>query len=479
MNRSSTTSRGSEFNLLKIAASGALGFAVLGSIFLGLYFWGVFRADRERQQLVTAVEVAPEQTADLHARLAAAAKESLETPLGLKLGDKKKEISWRELGFVVDESVLASQALRLHRRGVDAESVGAGYYREGQATPIPLRPERARALDILLSLSVYFDEPATNAKLALEERKVIPEKPGRVLDAYRSLAALEESARAGKSEVVLVSSEIAPAVTREQLGGIDISSVLGWFETHYPPVEKDRNYNLRLAGSKLNGHVLVPGEEFSFNAVVGERTEKQGYRVAHVIAAGEMVDGLAGGACQISSTLHAAAWFAGLDIVFSTPHSRPSAYITMGLDATVVYPSVDLKLRNPYDFPVAIRYVVSQGTVRAEILGRARPYDKITFERAVQKEIPFEQEVREDGSLPVGSTIVDQPGFNGYELMRYRRFYRDNQVIKTNKWRVRYPPTTEFVRVGTNPNPKLRPPTQPKHHLPQGPGKSKRFSMSQ
>ena len=86
----------------------------------------------------------------------------------------------------------------------------------------------------------------------------------------------------------------------------------------------------------------------------------------------DIVDGLAGGTCQISGTLHGAAFFAGLEVVERSPHSRPSWYIKLGLDATVVYPTTDLKLRNPYDFPVDVHAIIDKGTLVFELRGRGR-----------------------------------------------------------------------------------------------------------
>ena len=155
--------------------------------------------------------------------------------------------------------------------------------------------------------------------------------------------------------------------------------------------------------------MLKPGEEWSFNATVGERSEKEGYKVAHVITAGEMVDGLAGGTCQISTTLFGAAFFAGLDIVKTINHSRPSAYTPLGFDATVVWPNTDLKLKNPYEFPVVIHYRVANGEALVEILGKPRPYDKIVFERKILESTPYSTEERLDDEMPQDAD-VDRPG---------------------------------------------------------------------
>src|SRR5207248_2011717 len=210
-------------------------------------------------------------------------------------------------------------------------------------------------------------------------------------------------ARAGRTRVELVAAATPAHVARKELAGIDISTVVGAWETHYNvnSVDSDRTYNLKVGADHLNGHILKPHEEFSFNAVVGDRTEKEGYRVAPVISGGELIDGLAGGMCQIASTLHAAAFFAGLEIVSSTPHSRPSAYIPMGLDSTVVYPTTDLKLKNPYDFPVVMHYQVNQGSVKVELLGKERPY-RVLFEREIKLETPFGAESRREPEAPAG-----------------------------------------------------------------------------
>jgi vancomycin resistance protein YoaR len=245
--------------------------------------------------------------------------------------------------------------------------------------------------------------------------------------------------------------------------------VLGHWDTKFSVSDKDRNFNLKLAASHLNGHVIPAGADFSFNEVVGDRTEKEGYKIAHVIQAGEMVDGLAGGTCQISTTLFAASFFAGLDITETHNHSRPSVYQPVGFDSTVVYPTADLKLHNSYDFPVAIHYVVANGTAMVEILGKKRPYDKIEFERHILEDTPYTSEERLDSTMPEGSQIFDQPGFDGYKLIRYRHYYKDGVEVKTDKWTIKYSPVVEYVRKGTNPDTTLPPPVQPKIQTPKVP----------
>jgi vancomycin resistance protein YoaR len=420
----------------------AAAFAVLcasGGL-LGAYALGLGSAAASRPAVAAAATTRPAAPA------AADATARPDDEVTLVLGDRRVQATWAELGL------------------------GAGGGADGLDVGVAVRALAARKLDL--------DRPPRRARLDLEARKLVPEVGGYGVDVYGSLARLEQAARVGEREVELLGAEMTAQVTAASLHDIDISHVLGHFSTKFSVAEKSRNHNLKLAASKLDGYILLPGQEFAFNDVVGARTEQEGYKIAHVITAGEMVDGLAGGTCQISTTLHGASFFAGLEIVKSTPHSRPSTYVTMGLDATVVYPTTDLKLRNPYDFPVVIHYKVARGEAHVEILGQERPYDKISFVREVQDEIGFDTVTREDEKIPVGEMVVEQEGFPGYVVRRYRKFYKDGEVVKTDKWTLHYRPVTEYVRMGINPDPNLPAPEQPKSHGPHAP-QGKNYSESQ
>jgi vancomycin resistance protein YoaR len=368
------------------------------------------------------------------------------------------KLTWAELGATVDSDEVGQAA------GADLGALAA----KGS---LPLRIDRDKAAQALRAIKAHHDTSPINAYLDLEDRQIHDDRPGQGLDVWASLPRLEAAVRQGAAKLPLVNVSVPAAVTKQTLGIEDISTVLGHHLTKFPVTDRDRNFNLKLAASKLNGVVLRPGEEWSFNTTVGERSEKEGYKIAHVITAGEMVDGLAGGTCQISTTLFGAAFFAGLDIVKTTNHSRPSAYTPLGFDATVVWPNTDLKLKNPYDFPVVIHYRVANGEALVEILGKPRPYDKIVFERHVVESTPFSTEERLDEEIPQDVTSIDQAGFNGYKIERFRRFYRGKELVKSNKWTIEYKPVTEYVRRGTSTDPNVKaPPEKPVAHLQEPKG---------
>ena len=377
---------------------------------------------------------------------AAPATGALATPVTLKFDGKTFGSTWAELGVV--------------------EKDGG------------LEVDRARAEQGLLALKKVHDRAPFNARMDLEARVVHKEKPGWGIDVYASISAIEAALRAGANDLELEGAPIPASVGVKELGIEDISVVLGHFETKFAIAEKSRNDNLKLLASHMDGLIIQPGQEISFNDISGDRTEKEGYKVAHVIEAGEMVDGMAGGACQISTTMHGAAFFAGLDVLSTTPHSRPSTYVPLGFDSTVVYPATDLKLKNPYDFPVAVHYRVARGEADVEILGKEKPFDKVEFVREVVEQKPFETVTREDNTIALGHMVIDQPGYPGYKLFRYRNVYKDGKVIKKNKWTINYKPVVEYVRRGINPDPNMQPPKAKESHMPK-PAKGSVFKMAQ
>src|SRR5258708_28367325 len=255
--------------------------------------------------------------------------------------------------------------------------------------PIPVVLGRA-AMATLLKLKDEVDRVPIDARFDLETKRLLPENAGFYLDVYGTLAEFERAGRAGDPQVRAAFDSKPPRLVAAQMGGVSFGEVLGWFETHYAVDKKHeaRTFNLRLAASKLDGHVILPGETFDFNDVVGPRDEANGYQVAPVIAQGELVDGIGGGTCQIAGTLHGAAFFAAVGIVERHPHTRPSFYTHMCLNPTVVYPTITLRVRNSFDHPVVLHETVRDGLVRPEILA-PHPAPTPTFVPQLTETVPF------------------------------------------------------------------------------------------
>ena len=483
---------------------------VVGSLgLLALVAWDSARA-RGHEVTVAGLRIGGEAAGgltaqQLDARIDALSRQVLDAPITLRTADTIVKVSTRgQLGVRVDKVGLRRAALAFGRgdvaRAFDPVAMTARAFERWSARRghvdlrLELTLDRDAARERLIDLKEEVDRAAVDAHFDLDHHRVDPEKQGTLLKVYDALVAMQYLASAGVDgprSISLGTSSVPARVDAASLLDIDISTVLGSWETRYSAVgpDTDRTYNLKVGADHLNGHILLPGAQFSFNEVVGNRTEREGYRVAPVISGGELVDGLAGGMCQIASTLHAAAFFGGLDIVSSTPHSRPSSYIPMGLDSTVVYPTTDLKLKNPYDFPVVMHYTVNQGSVKVELLGKARP-NSVIFEREIRAENGFGTETRRDPTAPEGQRLTLQEGYPGYSLVRRRYVFPEaampkigaketvdqalqrspapagGKVSTKKEWALRYPSTSQIIAIGSGPKSLKKKEPPPAHKIP-------------
>jgi len=160
-----------------------------------------------------------------------------------------------------------------------------------------------------------------------------------------------------------------PNVTTNMIGTEAFPDLLSSFSTKYAVSNRNRTTNLMLAANKINGTVLMPGETFSYNKVVGARTISAGYKEAPIYVSGKVVDGLGGGICQITSTLYNAVVYANLEITQRTNHQFVPSYVTASRDATVVYGAIDFQFKNNRNYPIKLVCSVSGGVANFQIFG--------------------------------------------------------------------------------------------------------------
>lgn len=172
-----------------------------------------------------------------------------------------------------------------------------------------------------------------------------------------------------KDEYVVPLKVLYPSVTTNMIGTEAFPDLLSEFSTKYAASNKNRTTNLILAAKKINGTVLMPGETFSYNKVVGARTIQAGYKEAPIYVSGKVEDGIGGGICQITTTLYNAVVYANLDIVERSNHQFVPSYAGPSRDATVVYGAIDFKFKNNRDYPIKIACSVSGGIANFKIWG--------------------------------------------------------------------------------------------------------------
>ena len=238
----------------------------------------------------------------------------------------------------------------------------------------------------------------------------------------------------------------------------DISSVkdfkpgvlIGEYRTHFSKA-KNRTHNVKLAAAALDGIFLMPGAEFSYNAWVGERSEERGFKEAPVIENGELVEGLGGGACQVSSTVHAAALMSGLDVLERYNHTLPSSYISKGLDAVVSYPILDLRVKNSRQRPVVLRVTTDvENTLIARFYSDEPRHEKIQYKSEIVGELPFKEVVTLDPELEEGTVKIKRYGKPGYKVQRNLVITEDGKERKVHLGMDTYQSQTQLVSIGPN-----------------------------
>ncbi len=277
---------------------------------------------------------------------------------------------------------------------------------------------------------------------------VKPERGGVAVDDKALEKKTIDAAEQGQSQVSIPVVEAVKRVPDSELRQID--EVVSTFTTKFPVRKKDRNTNIRLASGKINGCVLLPGDTFSFNTVVGKRTIQDGLKTAPVFKNGKHDMGVGGGICQVSSTLYNAALFADLTVVQRHNHSMPVAYLPVGRDATVDYGSLDLKFKNTLPSPIAISADYEPGKLTFRILGKKDPALSIKIESEGSKTWDTGLKTVTDASLPVGAKKVLDKGSKGHSLVTYRIVYKNGvEVAREPLGRSYYKGSERVVAVGT------------------------------
>ena len=241
---------------------------------------------------------------------------------------------------------------------------------------------------------------------------------------------------------------VAP-VTAQDLKLID--GLLGSFSTRYGGTGISRGSNIALAASRINGTVLQPGEIFSYNQVVGPRSGRAGFRMAPVISHGELVPGIGGGVCQVSSTLYNAVLLSDLKIVHRSHHAFPVHYLPAGRDATVVYGAIDFQFQNNTLAPIYVAGSGARGRLSFRIYGKRVPGREVSIELAHHTTQPAPMEIERDPALRAGRRIVEDKGHRGHRVTVYR-VVRENGVVQRELIsRDRYRAFPTIVRVGARP----------------------------
>ena len=339
-------------------------------------------------------------------------------------------------------------------------------------TPVKLRPsDYAKALSLdadggVLTLATDIDvvmdlvdeatvqgEPVdATVRIVDGEPRVVPAKPGvsfadaDVYTLFIDLLTQPEGERRGEVDATVEE----PEVTTKDVRQLGIKEQVSTFTTYYPHAEY-RNTNIGRAAELANGTLLLPGETFSMNDIVGERTRENGFTEGFIISNGILREDLGGGVSQLATTLFNAMFFAGLEDVEHKPHSFYIDRYPVGREATVAWGALDLRFRNNTEHGVFVQSYIRPSTPSSQGSVTVSLYSTKVWDieaRASNRYAYTEPEVR---YLQTGDCYA-YTGSSGFQIDVFRDFRRPGKekVVRTEKFHTVYTPS-DTVRCGKPP----------------------------
>ncbi len=258
------------------------------------------------------------------------------------------------------------------------------------------------------------------------------------IDLENAQKALDE---AGYSETITLDFiRITPEETKEELESLLYRDVLGTY-TAYSSSQYGRDINLKLSCQAINGTVLFPGETFSYNATLGERTPEKGYHQAAGYWGAEVVMSYGGGICQASSALYYCTLIADMEVVERHNHGYVSAYMPFGMDATVDWAGPDYKFKNTTEYPIRIEAYASGGTVTVSILGTDTKDYYVKMEYAIldidNYETVYEELPPDNEKGYKDGEVINDP-YTGYTVETYQcRYDKETDELLEREYEVR------------------------------------------
>lgn len=377
------------------------------------------------------------------------------TPIVFHYRDRNWTFSPPEIGLRLDTQAMLTGALQAGR---DAQWWLQWYRqwkikKEGYELPLMVVLSRQEFNQKLSALAGEIATPPRDAAFRVlpdDRIEIIPGRDGMKVDEERAYRDLLSALSAGKKpEIQLNMVHVKPRTTTEEVQAMGLKGLLASYTTSFDASYTDRAYNIRVAAAALDGLLVPPGQEVSFNKVVGPRSSEAGYKNAKVIVNNQLVDGLGGGVCQVSSTLYNAVLLANLEVLERTNHSLPVPYVPVGRDATVVYGAIDFRFRNNTESYVYIRSAVNGNRLTFKIYGNT-DYKVPVEIRTRITEVLEPKVVREpDPNLERGEQVVKQKGVRGYRVIT-ERVVRENGRLHTERLPGSfYKPVNQVVAIGT------------------------------
>ncbi|OGO78742.1 MAG: hypothetical protein A2Y23_10740 [Clostridiales bacterium GWB2_37_7] len=392
---------------------------------------------------------------DAEKRLKGILQDKIESSfISLKFDSKEWKINYRDLGYSYNIEETVNKAYAIGHEGVllkkITETLRARFTAQNFELESNYNNEPINKLLTDISKEINQEVVDATIKYTGTSFSVTEEKIGIRLNQEDAASLITE--QMNKVEVVVMELPVdivQPIVKKSDL--IVIQDKLGEFSTKFNAADADRSTNIKVATNSANNVLIRPGEVYSVNETLGPRLAKYGYKDAKVIINNELVPGIGGGVCQVSSTLYNAVLLSNLKVIERKNHSLTLSYVGLGRDATISGDYIDFKFMNNTNYPIYIYGEVKGSWVKFTVFGKNEHPDRmVKIVSETIKTIPPTIKIIEDPTLPVGTTIEEKKSHTGYIVKTQRIVYENGkEILRDDLGTSNYRVVNGVIRVGT------------------------------
>jgi len=367
------------------------------------------------------------------------------------------DISPVEMGFAIDIKKTVMNAFKIGKKYNKTKNawVRNGILNKSVNLPFQIS-ENIKKTDFIISdiSDKIFVKPKEAELIVTDNNTVsISESKEGIMLNNETTKTLIKNAMVEKTDrtVYIKTQTVLPSVRTDDIKKMGIKKLLSTFTTEFDISKTNRVDNIKLACNILNGYIIKPGEIFSFNNVIGPRTAENGFKLADIIINSELVPGIGGGICQLSTTLYNAALLANLEILSRKNHGIPVSYIQLGLDATVAYPDIDLKFKNTTNSCILIHAKIEDNHLTVNLYGDCEKEFFVEIISKVIEKIDPKTIIECTDLLDFGEQEIIKSGSAGYKVETYRVIKMGDAEIKREfLFLDNYIPKDRIIREGKN-----------------------------
>ena len=361
----------------------------------------------------------------------------LSKTISLMVGQKPLELKLEDLGLGLNTDLALQEAYDIGKKGSIYEKVlSKRSTKMGININFTQEWDEIKMRKTLMDSLEQFSNPSTDASFQITKDNIMTiksEHVGLIIDTEPLILKIKElNIYKPVPELAVEFKEQVPLITAAQLEDQKITGLLSSYTTRFDPGQIARSDNVRIAAKALDMAIIKPGDTLSFNQIVGERTVEAGYKDAFIIVNGEFVPGLAGGICQVSSTLYNTGLLANLPVTQRSNHDLAISYVPLGQDATVAFPDLDLKFNNNSGGYLLVRTKTNYNSITIELYGKVKPGQEVFIENTIVSTIPATEQRLVDETMAHGTSVLKQQGQPGY-VVKSTRTVKVNGLIVSNE----------------------------------------------